>query len=106
MHNKDMPTKRRVLLACGVKLVLESGKLTIPGKSNDGPLRQEYADKLTTMTDDEFFEDCKKFIWLSAYASNNPRSDYHWMCDACTMEGWRRGREDIYDRAHQVVSNQ
>jgi len=101
-----MTTERRSLFACGVELVLENGKLTIPGKSNDGPLRQDYADKLATITDDEFFEECKKFIFLSAYANNNPRSDFHWMCDACTLEGWRRGREDIYEKAHKEVSRQ
>lgn len=97
-------TKRRSLFACGVELVLENGKITIPGKSNDGPMRQDYADKLATMTEAEFFEDCKKFIWLSAYANNNPRSDYHWMNDACTLESWRRDREDIYNTAHNDVS--
>lgn len=70
-------TERRCLFACGVELVLENGKLTIPGKSNDGQLRQEYADKLASMTEDEFFEACKKYIWFSAYANNNPRSDYY-----------------------------
>lgn len=101
-----MTTDRRSLFACGVELVLENGKLTIPGKSNDGPLRQDYADKLATITDDEFFEECKKFIFLSAYANNNPRSDFHWQCDACTLEGWRRNREDLYDKAHKEVSRQ
>jgi len=100
----DMNTERRSLFACGVELVLENGKVTIPGKSNDGPSRQEYADKLATMTDDEFLEACKKYIWLSAYASNNPRSDYHWMCDACILEGWRRNRDDIYQKAWNEVA--
>jgi len=101
-----MTTERRCLFACGVELVLENGKVTIPGKSNDGPLRQEYADKLATMTDDEFFEACKKYIWLSAYANNNHKSDYHWMCDACTLESWRSGREHLYDKAYKEVSKQ
>ena len=101
-----MTTERRSLFACGIELVLENGKLTIPGKSNDCHMRQEYADKLATMADDEFFKDCKQFIFLSAYATNNPRSDYHWMCDACILEGWRRNREDLYDKAHKEVSRQ
>jgi hypothetical protein len=101
-----MTTERRSLTACGVELVLENGKVTIPGKSNDGPLRQDYADKLATMTDDEFFEACKEYIFLSAYANNNPRSDYHWKCDACTLEGWRSGRDAIYQKAYDVVSKQ
>jgi hypothetical protein len=97
---------RRSLFACGVELVLENGKVTIPGKSNDGPLRQEYADKLALMTEAEFLEACKKYIWLSAYANNNPRSDYHWMADACSLEAWRRDREDIYNAAYNEVSKQ
>lgn len=43
-----------------------------------------------------------EMIWLSAYASNNPRSDYHWQCDACYDECKKRGKEDIYNRAHKA----
>ena len=28
-------------------------------------------------------EETERMIWLSAFANNNPRSDYHWRCDAC-----------------------
>ena len=35
-------------------------------------------------------------MWLSAYAANNPRSDYHWQCDACYDEAIRRGDEGLY----------
>lgn len=101
---ETVTTQRHSLFACGIELVLENGTLTIPGQSNDGPPRQEYADKLATMTDNEFFEACKKYIWLSAYANNNPRSDYHWMADACSLESNRRNREDLYQKAFNEVS--
>ncbi len=46
-----------------------------------------------------------KYIWLSAYAGNNPRSDYHWQCDAVYDECQRRGRTDIFNDAHTRLTN-
>jgi len=47
----------------------------------------------------------KKYIWLSAFANNNHRSDYHWQCDA-TYDEWKRrkGNTDMYGKAHKEVS--
>lgn len=71
------------------------------GKDNYGKSKQEYFDRLAAQNDKELFESCKQMIWLSAYASNNPRSDYHWQCDACYDECEKRGKQDIYNRAHK-----
>jgi len=75
-------------------------RLTIEGTDNYGKPRQAFADRLAAAASDgEYLELAERYIWLSAYASNNPRSDYHWMCDACYGEAGRRGQPELYDRA-------
>ena len=73
--------------------------LTITGKDNYGNPRQDFADKLFAADDAELFKIAEQRIWLSAYANNNPRSDYHWQADAAYDEAKRRGKEEIYTRA-------
>jgi hypothetical protein len=73
--------------------------LVIAGKDNYGKPRQDFADKLFAASDDELFGLCDKYIWLSACANNNPRSDYHWMADATYDECVRRDTVHIYERA-------
>ena len=82
----------------------DGSKLLIPGKSNSGKPRQDFADKLAAAaTDADFVKIAENYIWLSAYANNNPRSDYHWMCDAAYDEAQRRKRPELYDLAwHQA----
>lgn len=74
------------------------------GKDNSGKVRTEHLKKLVQMTDEQLMQECKDKIWLSAFASNNPRSDYHWHCDACYDECQRRGKGDIYNAAHKYAS--
>lgn len=69
------------------------------GLDNDKKPKQAYLDKLAAMTDAELEDETGHAVWLSAYASNNPRSDYHWRCDACYDEAQRRGKPDIYTNA-------
>jgi len=66
--------------------------------------KQEWTNKLYKMSDSELHEACKHYIWLSAYANNNPRSDYHWMCDATYDECKSRGKTAIYTNAHAEIS--
>jgi len=62
--------------------------------------KKEYLDRLAKMNNEELLDATEKMIWLSAYATNNRRSDYHWQCDACYDECKRRTDEpDLYDRA-------
>lgn len=69
---------------------------------NAAAKQREYVRKLTAMNDDELYDECRSKIWLSAFASNNPRSCYHWQCDACYDECQRRGKVDeIYSKAHK-----
>lgn len=74
-------------------------------KDNYGRLRSEYYKKLEAMTDEEFLRQAEQDIWLSAYASNNPRSDYHWQADACHNEAERRGKPELYRKAWKQASS-
>lgn len=75
------------------------------GNDNYGNPKSDYLTKLTNMTDKELRDACEQMIWLSAYANNNPRSDYHWQCDACYDECSRQGKKYIYEQAHKCVSS-
>jgi len=75
----------------------------IEGKDNYGKPKQLYVDKLIAMTDEQLYAETKQMIWLSAYASNNPRSDYHWQCDACYDAWGLRNKQDQYSKAHKEV---
>lgn len=72
------------------------------GKDNYGKPKMDYIKNIIAKTDEELFEECKSTIWLSAYAANNPRSDYHWHCDVCYDESVRRG-SGIYKQAYDKV---
>lgn len=73
------------------------------GKDNYGKLKSDYVKLVLAMTDDELFKETKRKIWLSAYAANNGRSDFHWHVDACYDAWGDRGKQDEYGRAYKVV---
>ena len=75
-------------------------------KDNYGKPRQDWADGLAGLTDAEFVDKAAHAIWLSAYANNNPRSDYHWQADVCYDESVRRKNTDLYQRAYDRVAKQ
>jgi hypothetical protein len=70
------------------------------GNDNYKRPKADYLAKLTAMDNKKLFEETKSMIWLSAYAHNNIRSDYHWQCDACYDE-WikREGNSNSYQKA-------
>lgn len=76
-------------------------KLIIEGRDNYNKPRQAFADKIATLDETEFVKQAEQKIWLSAYANNNPRSDYHWHADACYDEAKRRGKPELYKAAYQ-----
>jgi hypothetical protein len=82
------------------------GDVTCPyrGKDNNGRPKADYILGLRELSDEQLFKEMKDKIWASAYASNNPRSDYHWQCDATYDEGKRREKPDLYAQAHREVS--
>jgi hypothetical protein len=61
---------------------------------------EEYRVKLAEASEADLRKRVNETIWLSAYAGNNPKSDYHWMCDAAYAECQKRGRGDIYKDEH------
>ena len=74
------------------------------GLDNYKKPKANYLSKVICMTDAELMKECEDKIWLSAYASNNPRSDYHFQCDACYDECDRRKKVDaIYSKAYKKV---
>ncbi len=75
-------------------------KLIIGGVDNYGNPKQLYVDNLALMNDEALFKETEQKIWLSAYASNNHRSDYHWQCDSCYNECKRRSKPEIYSQAY------
>lgn len=83
--------------------IVGSGAYKYSGKSNYGKPKTEYLTKLIKMSDEELFTETKEKIWLSAYAANNGRSDYHWHCDGTYDEWRRRGKDNQYDKAHKQV---
>ena len=84
--------------------MLPSETLTIAGKDNYGNPRQSFADKIASLDDAAFVKEAQHRIWLSAYANNNPRSDYHWQADACYDEAQRRGKPELYKAAYDYVA--
>ena len=72
-------------------------------KDNYSNPRMDYVNKIQAMNDERLFNETKSNIWLSAYASNNPRSDYHWQCDLMYSEWERRGKMEKYGEAHKEV---
>jgi hypothetical protein len=66
---------------------------------NYGRPRSEYLAKIAAMSEAELMKETEQKAWLSAYAHNNRRSDYHWQHDACAGEWTARGRIDRYSEA-------
>ena len=73
------------------------------GKDNYGNPKSEYLAQIAAMSDMKLEAETEQKIWLSAYAANNPRSDYHWQCDACYLECEKRNPK-MYERAHKRAS--
>jgi len=71
------------------------------GLDNYKKSKSIYLEKIKNKTDDELYKECESKIWLSAYANNNPRSDYHWQVDACYDECQNRNKSEIYTRAYE-----
>ena len=73
--------------------------IVLEGRDNYGRPRQAFADQIAALSDEEVVKLTEQKIWLSAFANNNPRSDYHWQADACYSEAKRRGKPELYQSA-------
>lgn len=71
---------------------------------NSPEKKKEYKTKLQGMSDSDLFSETKNKIWLSAFASNNRHSCYHWQCDYTYGEWKRRGKVEQYSAAYEQVS--
>lgn len=63
----------------------------------------DYARRIVAMDDAALSKETEQKIWLSAYANNNPRSDYHWHADYCYDEWKRRGKPEGYQAAFDAA---
>lgn len=70
------------------------------GNNNNGKPKIDYLNKIASKTDEELLRITEDMIWLSAFASNNRRSDYHWQVGACYDEWVKRGKAEQYALAH------
>lgn len=68
--------------------------------------KEDFKAKLEAISDEDLKKECESKIWLSSYAGNNPRSNFHWKCDACYDECQRRGKPEIYKSAFRVIEKQ
>ena len=77
------------------------------GNDNYGNPRSEYVKKIQNMDYKQLMEETELKIWLSAYANNNPRSDYHWHVSVCYDE-WidRDGNSNNYAKAWKEATRQ
>lgn len=67
--------------------------------ARDG-VKGEYAQKLAALQDDGLVEEVNRQVWLSAFASNNPRAPAHWKVDECYDETRRRAKPWLYQRGY------
>lgn len=74
-----------------------------PGNDNYGKPRQDYVSNLEKLSDEELLFQTEQDIWLSAYAANNPRSDYHWQATACYHEWQCRAKPEQYQKAYDAA---
>lgn len=72
---------------------------TNPTRDNRFRPRSIFTDEIAGLSDEGFVKRAETIIWLSAFANNNPRSDYHWQADACHDEATRRGKPELYSQA-------
>jgi len=76
------------------------------GNDNSGKPKTDYLNRIATFTIEGLRKETKDKIWLSGYANNNPRSDYHWHVDACYDELMKRTGDDReYSACYKYVLN-
>ncbi len=74
-----------------------------PGNDNYGKPKSLYFERILAMDEEQLHREAKQKIWLSAYANNNPRSDYHWQVDAIYDLYNLRANPNGYKQAYREV---
>lgn len=64
---------------------------------------QNFLKEIENLTDEELQDKCEHYIWMSGYAANNQRSNYHRMVDALYSKCSREGKVNIYKAAYKEV---
>ena len=62
--------------------------------------KDEYKAALAGMDDEKLTAEVDTCVWFSAFASNNPRSEYHWKVDLAYDECKARGKPWLYQRGY------
>jgi hypothetical protein len=70
------------------------------GNDNYGRPKSDYLAKIAKKDDKALEDEAEQMIWMSAFANNNPKSDYHWMVDAIWDECQTRKDKGIYQRGY------
>lgn len=81
-------------------MTTDAQKAQYAGNDNNGKPKSDYLATVAALDDEALEKEAEKMIWLSAFANNNPRSDFHWMVDAIYDECSTRGKTEIYRRAY------
>lgn len=75
-------------------------RLLLSGRNNAGSPVQHFADSIAASDDEQFVQTASDVIYMSAHASNNATSDFHWQADACYYEARRREKPELYQAAY------
>ena len=81
----------------------EISKEKYEGNDNYGNPKSDYLKKISDMDESALSREISSVIYMSAFCSNNPRADWHWMADACYDECAERGKIEIYTAAHRKL---
>ena len=76
------------------------------GNDNYGRPKSAYLEKIAAMSDEQLQSETCSMIYMSAFCSNNPRADWHWMVDACYDECVKREKPDIYKVAYKQIESE
>jgi len=81
------------------ELPQKNGTFRYVGNDNFGKPKANYLAEIAKMDDKTLEDTGEQMVWLSAFANNNPRSDFHWQVDAIYDECQKREKPEIYTRA-------
>lgn len=88
----------------GAVFAVRAYQTRYPGFDNDKRPKGEFIEKIAKMSDDDLFEATKNGLWLSVFANNNPRSDFHWQAEVFYDEWQHRERRDQYTAAYEAAA--